>query len=161
MGDGSVQMWWNDQRMWLIRGLSSNLFGFVEYVLKSFGISSFGFSLTSKVIHEEQSKRYEQGIFVFGIQSPMFVPMTMAAIINMAAFVWGLVLVLRNTGNLVELFTQMLIAGFAIGNCVPVYKAMFMKAYSGGISPRTTIVSTVLAFVLYVAVYIILRKHTI
>uniref|UniRef100_A0A2N9FEB8 Cellulose synthase-like protein G3 n=1 Tax=Fagus sylvatica TaxID=28930 RepID=A0A2N9FEB8_FAGSY len=36
---GTVQSWWNDQRMWMIRGPSCYLFGLIEYLLKSIGIS--------------------------------------------------------------------------------------------------------------------------
>ncbi|KAJ7952169.1 Cellulose synthase [Quillaja saponaria] len=120
--------WWNDQRIWMIKGVSCLLFGFTEYCLKAAGISTHGFSLTSKVFDNEQSKRYEQGIFEFGIPSSMFVTLTMAAIINLAAFVHGLLHVFRgsSSGNsyldleyLKAMFVQMFIAWF----CCDKFKA--------------------------------------
>ncbi|KAF2316151.1 hypothetical protein GH714_041489 [Hevea brasiliensis] len=64
--NGTFQMWWNDQRIWTIRGLTSLWFGSLEFLLKSLGILTHDFSLTSKVVDDEQSKRYDQGIFDFG-----------------------------------------------------------------------------------------------
>ena len=87
----TIQRWWNNQRMWTIRGLSSLIFGLVEYLLKFIGISTFGFNVTSKVIEEEQRKRFNQGIFEFGVPSPLFLPMTTVAVINLVSFLWGIV----------------------------------------------------------------------
>ncbi|RVW91587.1 Cellulose synthase-like protein G3 [Vitis vinifera] len=92
---GTTVRWWNNQRMWMMRGLSSFSFGWIEYFLKSIGISTFGFKVTSKVVQEEQSKRYKQGIFEFGVASPLFLPLTTAAIINLASFLRGIALVLK------------------------------------------------------------------
>ncbi|KAJ6703425.1 CELLULOSE SYNTHASE-LIKE PROTEIN G3 [Salix viminalis] len=61
LAGGSVQRWWSDQRFWIIRGLSSYVFGSAEFFLKFLGISAFGFNVTSKVVDDEQSRRYEQG----------------------------------------------------------------------------------------------------
>ena len=65
-------------------------FGLVEFLLKSVGISSFGFNVTSKVVEQEQSKRYQQGMFEFGVASPIFLPITTVAIINLVAFLSGI-----------------------------------------------------------------------
>ena len=149
---GTVQRWWNDQRMWLIRGLSCFFFGSIEYFLKSLGISSHGFNVTSKVVDEEQSKRYEQGVFEFGVQSPMFVPLTMAALINLGAFVCGILMVLRGS-NLEGLFVQMFIAGFGVLNCRPVYRGLLVRPDKGGIPTKTTMLSIFLVFGLVGASY--------
>ncbi|KAF9602084.1 hypothetical protein IFM89_024851 [Coptis chinensis] len=90
IGGGTFRQWYSDQRMWMIRSVSCYLFGFIDYVLKSLGISAFGFNVTSKVIDDEESKRYEQGLFEFGVASPLFVPITTIALINLVAFIVGL-----------------------------------------------------------------------
>ncbi|XVF53113.1 hypothetical protein PTKIN_Ptkin05aG0073900 [Pterospermum kingtungense] len=59
LGGGPAKRWWNAQRMWMIRGLTCYLFSSVEHLFKSLGISAHGFSITSKVVDDEQSKRYE------------------------------------------------------------------------------------------------------
>lgn len=73
----------------MIRGLTGFSFGSVEYLLKSLGISPYGFNVTSKVVDEEQSKRYNQGEFEFGVPSPLFLPLATAAVLNLVSFPIG------------------------------------------------------------------------
>ncbi|KAG2680818.1 hypothetical protein I3760_11G115800 [Carya illinoinensis] len=148
IGDGTVQKWWNDQRMWMIRGLTAFGFGCLEFFLKCLGISTYGFGLTNKVIDDEQSKRYGLGMFEFGASSNMFVPLITAAIINLASFLMGLVQALR--GNKMEgLFLQMFLAGFLVLNALPIYEAMVLRNDKGRIPFKTTATSTCLALALY------------
>lgn len=63
----------------------------LEFLLKSFGVSTHGFNLASKIFDDDQSERYEQGIMDFEVPSSMFAPLTMAAVVNLAASIWGLV----------------------------------------------------------------------
>uniref|UniRef100_A0A2N9H8J3 Glycosyltransferase 2-like domain-containing protein n=1 Tax=Fagus sylvatica TaxID=28930 RepID=A0A2N9H8J3_FAGSY len=154
---GTVQRWWNDQRMWMIRGLSCFLFGSLEFFLKSLGISTLGFNLTSKAVDDEQSKRYEQGAFDFGVPSPMFVPLTMAVIINLASFIRGFIEAFMGS-KLEELFVQMFIAGFVVVNSVPIYEAMVMRSDKGRMPIKTTAISIFLAFALYVLFSLTIRN---
>ncbi|TYG92400.1 hypothetical protein ES288_A11G027600v1 [Gossypium darwinii] len=70
VGGGTIQRWCSDQRMWMIKGLSCFLFGLTEFLLKSIGIPTQGFNVTRKAIDDEQRKRYEQGLFEFGVSLP-------------------------------------------------------------------------------------------
>uniref|UniRef100_A0A5B7B5R2 Putative cellulose synthase-like protein G2 n=1 Tax=Davidia involucrata TaxID=16924 RepID=A0A5B7B5R2_DAVIN len=150
LAQGTLGRWWSDQRMWMIRGLSSYLFGLFEYVTKHLGIATQGFNVTSKVLDDEQSKRYDQGTFEFGVQSLMFVPLAMAAIINLMAFLVGFVEVFRSR-NLVGSFVETFIAGFVVLNCWPLYEAMVFRTDKGRMPTKTTIISTLLACALYIA----------
>ncbi|OVA08231.1 Cellulose synthase [Macleaya cordata] len=149
LSGGTIQRWLNDQRMWLIRGISSYLFGSIDFFLKSFGISSFGFNITSKVVDDEQNKRYEQGIFEFGVASPLFVPLTSTAILNLTAFFVGLTRVILGHGNMEEIFVQLFICGFGMVNCWPVYEAIALRTDKGRMPMKTTMVSTFVALALY------------
>ncbi|KAL4651339.1 hypothetical protein ACB092_01G152700 [Castanea dentata] len=146
---GTIQRWWNDQRMWMIRGLSCFLFGSLEYFLKCLGISTTGFNVTNKVVDDEQSKKYEQGVFDFGVPSPMLISITMAAIINLAALVRGLTEAFMGR-KLENLFVQMFIAGFVVVNSAPIYEAMVLRSDKGRMPIKTTVVSIFLALALYV-----------
>lgn len=135
--------------MWLMRGLSSSIFGTIEYLFKHLGISQ-GFNVTSKVVDNEQSKRYDQEKFEFGFPSPMFVPLLVAAIINLVAFLVGFLEVLKG-GKWDELFLQLFITGFGILNSLPFYEAMVLRTDNGTLPIKTTIISTILAGGIYVA----------
>ncbi|KAK1564601.1 hypothetical protein Q3G72_006789 [Acer saccharum] len=141
--------WWNDQRIWMIKGLSSYLFGFTEYLLNSLGISALGFNVTSKVVDDELSKRYDQEIFEFGAPSPMFVPITMAAILNFFSFSWGLMQIIRGVGDMQGQLLQMLLSGFVMVNCWPIYEAIVLRSDKGKLPAQVTVIAAFLAWALY------------
>ncbi|XP_078150223.1 cellulose synthase-like protein G3 [Carex rostrata] len=126
--NGTFMCWWSDQRMWLIRGLTACPFGMMEFVFKQFNITTQGFNLTSKVMDDDQSKRYDQGLFDFGVDSPFFVILGTAAILSLCAFTVGLI---RN-GMVLEMF----LAGYGVVNCWPVYEALFLRSDSGRMPER-------------------------
>ncbi|XP_052209371.1 cellulose synthase-like protein G3 isoform X2 [Diospyros lotus] len=158
---GSFQRWWSDQRMWMVRGVTSHWFGLAEFGSKRLGIATHGFTLTSKVVDDEQGKRYDQGTFEFGVHSPMFVPLAMAAIVNLAAFFLGFIeIALKGgSGHMEPLFVQMFIAGFVVVNSWPVYEAMVLRTDKGRIPTKTTLISTFQAWTLCIAASLILRQQ--
>ncbi|RVW91580.1 Cellulose synthase-like protein G1 [Vitis vinifera] len=91
------------------------------------GISPYGFNVTSKVVDEEQSKRYNQGEFEFGVPSPLFLPLATAAILNL-----------------------IFLTGFAVVNCCRLYEAM-LRTDEGKMPANITLISIVLAWALYLA----------
>ena len=130
----TIQRWRINHRMWTIKGLSSFIFGLAEYLLNFIGISTFGFNVTSKVVEEEQSKWYNQGIFEFAVASPLLSPLTTAAIINLVSFIWGITQVFKKR-SFEDLFMQMFLACFAMVNCWPLYEAMVNCLWRSHSSP--------------------------
>ncbi|VVB11884.1 unnamed protein product [Arabis nemorensis] len=152
---GSYRGWWNDQRMWLIRGFSSFFFGFIEFTLKTLNLSTHGFNLTSKANDdEEQSKRYEQEIFDFGPSSPMFLPMTMVAIVNLLALVLGLY-GLFFWGE--RLLLELMLVSFVVVNCLPIYEAMVLRKDNGKLPQKIGLLAGILTFVLIMSGYFFLK----
>ncbi|KAF5734984.1 hypothetical protein HS088_TW15G00483 [Tripterygium wilfordii] len=137
----TVYRWWSDQRIWIIRGLSSYMFGLIEFLSRHIVSSTINFNVTSKVVDDEQSKRYDQGIFEFGVASPIFVPIVMAAMINFAAFAHGLVQVLR-WRDMEGLVMQMFLSGFLMLNCWPIYEAMVLRSDKGKIHSKLRVSAT-------------------
>ncbi|XVF51281.1 hypothetical protein PTKIN_Ptkin04bG0172400 [Pterospermum kingtungense] len=156
VGGGTIQRWWSDQRMWMMRGLSSYLFGITEFFLRYMGIPTQGFNVTSKVVDDEQSKRYERGLFEFGVHSPMFVTLTMAAITNLFSFIYGLILFLSSS-NKEGLFMQLFLSALIVMNCLPIYHAIALRSDKGKMPIRTTITATFLASAVYAAASFILK----
>ena len=147
--EGSTfQKWWNDQRIWSVRALSSYFFASIEFSLKSLGISALGFNVTSKVVDQDQSKRYDQELFEFGTSSPMFLPMATAAIVNLAGFAGGLIGIWRSGGAWEEVFVQIFLAGFTVVNCFPLYEAMAFRKDGGKLPREITFLSLFLALLL-------------
>ncbi|KAJ4851579.1 hypothetical protein Tsubulata_032635, partial [Turnera subulata] len=156
LNGGTVGRWWSDQRIWQARGVTCYLFGTIEFLLQHLGVSAFGFNVTSKVLDDEQSKKYEQGIFEFGAHSPMFVALTLVAIVNFVSFAYGLAELFRGN-NLERQFLQVCLAGFVVVNCLPIYEAMVLRSDKGKLPAKTTITGAVLACAFYVAISLILK----
>lgn len=149
---GTVRRWWNDQRMWMIRAVTSNLFGVIQFSLQKMGFSGSGFNVTSKVMDDEQIKRYDGGFFDFGAESPFFVSLGTIAVINLVSLAVGLGRSLSR-GSLQDMFLQVLISGFVAVNCWPIYEASVLRADKGRM-PVTVIRSSVfLAGVVFSAAY--------
>ncbi|EOA16103.1 hypothetical protein CARUB_v10004236mg [Capsella rubella] len=142
---GTYRKWWNDQRMWMIKGLSSFFFSFTEFTLKTLNLSTQGFNVTSKANDDNKRlKRYEQEIFDFG-PSFLFFPMTIVAIVNLIALMWGI----SNLFTWEEVpVLELMLAGFAVVNCLPVYEAMMLRKDDGKLPKRTCFLAGILAFVL-------------
>lgn len=149
LAQGTLARWWSEQRIWLIRGLTNELFGSLEYLIKIMGFTTQGFHVTSKLVDDEQSKRYDRGIFEFGVASPMFLPLATAAIINLAAFLHGTMQILKGV-NFDDSFVQLFISGFGMVNCLPVYEAMVLRTDKGRMPIKTTIISIISALGLYI-----------
>ncbi|XP_057521299.1 cellulose synthase-like protein G3 isoform X3 [Amaranthus tricolor] len=148
---GTFIRWYNSQRMWMIWGLSSFLFGCLDYTLNSLGISVRGFDVTSKVQDDELSKRYDQGTFEFGVASPMFVPMSMAALINLLSFIKGSFGVIsRGLDNMEGLILQIMLSGFVVINCWPLYEAMVFRNDNGRMPTKITLIAAFLTSILCV-----------
>lgn len=155
---GTFMRWWNSQRMWMISGVTCFLFGCIEYTLSSLGIATAGFNVTSKVQDVELKKRYDQGVFEFGVASPMFVPLTMAAIINLISFVVGFMGILtRGMVNMEGLVLQILLSGFVVVNCWPIYEAMVFRSDKGRMPTKTTLTSAFLVAFLYMVTGVCLK----
>ncbi|KAH9290245.1 hypothetical protein KI387_034362, partial [Taxus chinensis] len=90
VGGASLRSWWNEQRMWMFKGVSSYLFALIQVVFKLLGISEVGFEVTSKVADSEAAKRYEAEIFEFGVASALFIPPSIIALVNLIALMAGI-----------------------------------------------------------------------
>ncbi|XAR55157.1 Cellulose synthase (UDP-forming) [Bertholletia excelsa] len=150
LAQGTFRRWLNDQRMWLVKGLTCSLFASIEFLTKCLGMTTHGFNVTSKAVDDEERKRYDQGIFDFGVHSPMFVVLAMAAVVNLVAFLGGLIQVSKGR-NIDGLFVQMFLAGFGVLNSWPIYEAMVLRSDKGRMPTKTTFISTFLAWALCTA----------
>ena len=127
-----MHSWWNDQRMWIIRGPQCCLFCLAEYLLKSIGISTHGFNVTSamflmmiKAKDMNNGCNNQLGLIFFHFL--------------------GFKEVFRGS-NWEGLLVQMFIAGFVTLNCWPIYEALVLRSDKGRIPTKTTMISTLLSY---------------
>ncbi|CAI9292438.1 unnamed protein product [Lactuca saligna] len=144
---GTLKGWWNDQRMWLYRRLTSYLFGFCDVVFKSLGFTTSGFVITSKVSEEDTLQRYNKEIMEFGATSPMFNILSTLALFNVLSFVNGVKWVVMDSdiNGFSELGVQMVLCGLIILINIPLYEGMFFRKDNGSMPSSVTFQSIMLA----------------
>eukprot|EP00253_Pinus_taeda_P034993 PITA_34993 len=143
---GSFKSWWNEQRMWMIKGVSSYLFALIQVVCKMLGLSEVGFEVTSKVVDDKAAKRYEEEMLEFGVASAMFVPPATLAIINLISLGRGLARITREGYQAFEcMILQLVLCSFIVIISYPIFEAMFMRNDKGRIPTSITVVSILVA----------------
>ncbi|KAF3783546.1 Cellulose synthase-like protein E6 [Nymphaea thermarum] len=129
---GTFKFWWNGQRMWMIRRVTSYFFAFLDTMLKLIGMGEMKFTVTSKVVDADATARYENEIMEFGNASPMFIVMTTVAVHNLACLT-ALVfkVVVSGIKVLDALFFQATLCGFIVLLSLPIYEAAFLRRDKG------------------------------
>ncbi|KAK4588667.1 hypothetical protein RGQ29_019611 [Quercus rubra] len=144
---GTLQGWWNDQRIWLYKRMTSYLFGFLDNILRLLGFSKSAFVITAKVADDDVSQRYKQEIMEFGASSPMFTILATLALLTAFCFIGGMMRVIADVENSVwERFTlQILLCGMLIFINLPIYQGLFLRKDNGSMPTSVTYQSIMFA----------------
>ncbi|XP_050218557.1 cellulose synthase-like protein E1 isoform X2 [Mercurialis annua] len=128
---GTIQGWWNEQRIWLYKRSTSYLFGFIDTILKT----DLDFVVTAKVADEEVFRRYKKEMMEFGESSPMFTILATLAMLNLVCFC-GVVKKVVMNGNSIRYYYEIMACQIVI--CVslvlinwPLYEGLFFRKDKG------------------------------
>ncbi|KAG6394166.1 hypothetical protein SASPL_144746 [Salvia splendens] len=80
---GTLKGWYNDQRMWLYKRVTSYLFGFCQIIMRYLGFAELNFVITGKNVDDDVSKRFEQEMMEFSAASSMFIILATIALFNL------------------------------------------------------------------------------
>lgn len=142
-GDTAVE-WWNAQRMWLFRRITSYLLAAIDTIRRMLGVTESGFTLTTKVTDPQALERYKKGMMEFGSFSAMFAIITTVALLNLACMMLGVAKVLLRKGAVMSLgamFVQAVLCALIVAINFPVYEAMFARKDSGRLPASVGVVS--------------------
>uniref|UniRef100_F6H876 Cellulose synthase-like protein E6 n=1 Tax=Vitis vinifera TaxID=29760 RepID=F6H876_VITVI len=144
---GTIQGWWNDQRIWMFRRTTSYFFAFLDTILRILGFAETTFAVTAKVCDEDVSQRYDQEIMEFGSPSPMFTILATLALLNLFSFVCGIkrVVVDIQIKPLESLALQIILCGVLVLINLPVYQGLFFRKDKGTMPTSVTYKSVSLA----------------
>ncbi|XP_070027838.1 cellulose synthase-like protein E6 isoform X3 [Nicotiana sylvestris] len=156
---GTLKGWWNDQRLWLYKRLTSYLFAFFQTILTFVGFTKSGFVVTAKGSDNENvSQRYEQEIMEFGTSAassstPMFYVLATIALWNLFCLGDVMLRVIMDPHEaavIVEsLGIQILLTGLIVIVNLPLYEGLFLRNDKGCMPFVVTCISLVLATFLY------------
>ncbi|KAL4185747.1 hypothetical protein AMTRI_Chr10g232260 [Amborella trichopoda] len=146
---GTVKCWINDERMWMIKRVSSFLFGFMDNIFRLVGLGKSGFEISNKASDEDAMRRYEQEIMEFGVASPMFVIVATLPLFNLIAFALGLKRVItQGSSALDSLMAQLILSGFIVSICFPILEALFIRRDKGRFPASVSCISIVSAMLI-------------
>ncbi|KAI5440357.1 hypothetical protein KIW84_010019 [Lathyrus oleraceus] len=131
-GDGSVSMWWDEQRIWILKSVTS-LFAMIEAVKKWLGLNKKKFNLSNKAIDtdKEKIKKYEQGRFDFQGAALYMSPMIVLLIVNTICFFGGLWRLFK-IRDFEDMFGQLFLVSYVMALSYPIFEGILtMKSKSG------------------------------
>ncbi|XP_020207312.1 cellulose synthase-like protein G1 [Cajanus cajan] len=129
-GDGSVAMWWDEQRIWILKSVTS-VFAIIDGIKKWLGLNKVKFNLSNKAIDKEKLKKYEQGRFDFQGAAVFMAPLVLLLLANIVSFFGG-IWRLFNVKDFEEMFGQLFLVTYVMVLSYPIIEGIItMKSKSG------------------------------
>ncbi|KAK9931047.1 hypothetical protein M0R45_018343 [Rubus argutus] len=149
MTGASLQEWINEQRIWMMKAITSHLYGSLDAFMKKIGIREASFFPTNKADDIERLKRYNMGVFDFQTSALFLAPLASLVILNMASFCVGIVRVIF-LGELEKMFIQVFISFYVVVMNYPIIEGMLIRKDSGRIPTSITLLSALSSIIFYI-----------
>uniref|UniRef100_A0A5B7B319 Putative cellulose synthase-like protein G2 n=1 Tax=Davidia involucrata TaxID=16924 RepID=A0A5B7B319_DAVIN len=143
---GSIQIWINEQRIWMIKSVTCHFYGTLDAIMKKIGMRQASFLPTNKVVDDEQVKQYQMGKFDFRTSAMFLAPLVSFVIINVTSLIVGVARVIV-TGSWSEMFMQVFLSFFIITMSYPIIEGMFLRKDKSRILPSVTLLSSVFSII--------------
>nr|KYP60780.1 Cellulose synthase-like protein G2 [Cajanus cajan] len=156
---GTLRKWNVEQRIWMIRSITSHSYGCLDAVLKKFGLREASFLPTNKVEDDEQTRLYQMDKYDFRTSNMFLVPMVALLTINICCFIGGIYRVL-SVGDWDKMFIQLFLPAYVIVVNYPIIEGLVIRKDVGRIYPSLPLVLTcnILATTITATLYSQLRK---
>ncbi|KAK6161371.1 hypothetical protein DH2020_004752 [Rehmannia glutinosa] len=131
-------------RVLMMKSASCYLYATLGAFLDKLGLHEAHFTLTNKVVDDEQARRYQKGIYDFQGSPMLIAPICSLYILNVASFVLGIARIIQSH-NANELFVQAFIPLFGIIVNYHVFEGMVLRKDKGRVSPSVSLLSVAIA----------------
>lgn len=137
-----ARSWFGEQRMWMIKSVTSFFYGSFDAIMKSVGLRGTSFVPTNKVEDPQQKDRYLMDMYDFQTSNLYLIPIVSAVLLSVASFLLGTVNVIM-FGKWENMLAQLVITGYISCMSCPVIEAMVLRTDNGCIPLSTSIYSAV------------------
>ncbi|XP_044500662.1 cellulose synthase-like protein G2 [Mangifera indica] len=134
---GSIRIWRNEQRIWMIKGVTNYFYGTLNAIMSKLGLAEAKFVPTNKADDDEQAKLYHMGIFDFQTSTMFLAPLVSVTILNIVAFFWGVVRGI-SAGDWEKMFAQVLLSFYILIMGYAVIEGIIVRKDAGRIPPSVT-----------------------
>ncbi|KAK6138741.1 hypothetical protein DH2020_027517 [Rehmannia glutinosa] len=142
-----------EMRVWMMKSGACYFFAILNAILDRLGLLQANFSLTNKVVDDEQVRRHQLGIYDFQASPLILTPLCSLYVLNLAAFAIGIPKIFQK-GD--ELLAQALLSFFGIIINYHLLDGMVLRSDSGRISLFVTMVSVALSATVLSCGYLLL-----
>ncbi|CAK7327209.1 unnamed protein product [Dovyalis caffra] len=110
---GSINTLVYEQRLWMMKSVSTHTYGSLDAVMKRIGVREASFLPTNKAADEEKLKLYQMGKFDFKTSPMLLVPMVTVIILNMTSIVVGVIRIIV-AGKWDSMVVQVLLSSYIL-----------------------------------------------
>ncbi|KAK4405839.1 Cellulose synthase-like protein G2 [Sesamum angolense] len=132
-------------RVWMMKSGACYFFALMNAFLHKLGLHEANFSLTSKVVDDEQTRRYEQGIYDFQVSPLLLNPLCSLYILNLATLILGIPRIFH-AGD--QFFAQAFLSFFGVIVNYHLLEGMFLRKDNGRIAPSVTLLSVAISAII-------------
>ncbi|KAK6138743.1 hypothetical protein DH2020_027519 [Rehmannia glutinosa] len=129
-----------DLRVWMMKSGACYLYAVLNAILDQFGLNEANFSLTSKVVDDEETKRHQEGIYDFQSSPQLLAPLCSVYLLNLVAFIIGTARIFQSDKGK-EVFAQAVLALFGITVNYHLFQGMVLRTDKGRISTSITMIA--------------------
>jgi len=135
---GILHKWINEQRIWMMKSTTCNLYGCLDALMKKVGIRQASFLPTNKAEDDEQTLLYQNDKYDFRTSNIFIVPMLALLTINIFCLVVGVYRVIL-VGDWDKMFIQIALPSFIITVNYPIIEGLVIRKDKGRISQSVAI----------------------
>ncbi|XP_057771367.1 cellulose synthase-like protein E6 [Salvia miltiorrhiza] len=141
----SIKTWWAEQRVWMMKSLTSYLFASVNASLEKMGLNKASFVPTNKVTDDEAEKLYQMGKYDFQAPPLFMLILCTLYLLNLASFVVGFVKILQNGKMMNAMVMQAFLPLYGVVLHLPLMEGMVLRKDKGRVSPSVSLLSAVIS----------------
>ncbi|KAF4348123.1 hypothetical protein G4B88_008811 [Cannabis sativa] len=144
---GSLRSVINELRLWMIKSITSHLYGSLDAFMKRIGMREASFLPTNKVDDDETVELYRNGKFDFRTSAMFLVPLVVIVILNTVSLIVGITRAIL-VGNLDKMFLQVLLSIYILAISYPIIEGMVIRKDKGRIPTSITISSAAYSMII-------------
>ncbi|KAK1430408.1 hypothetical protein QVD17_13117 [Tagetes erecta] len=139
----SLHAWKHEQRVWMVKGITSHLYGSIHAIMEKIGVKEGNFLPTNKVINEDETKLYQMGIYNFQTSSIFLVPLCSLVTLNLLTFAVAIIQITFHKVHFNDVFMQTFLSFYIVLMGYPVLEGMMLRKDKGRIAPNVSCYSVI------------------
>ncbi|GMN53480.1 hypothetical protein TIFTF001_022613 [Ficus carica] len=140
-----------EQRVWMMKSITSHLYGTLDAFMKRLGVREASFLPTNKAEDDERVKLYENGAYDFRTSMMFLAPLVALVILNMMSLLVGFARAIL-VGDLNKMFVQVFISFYILAINYPIIEGMVIRKDKGRIPTSVIISSSILCMIILLSV---------